>query len=265
MSDTVAKGAATETQRQIFNTTRVRFRDYCDNTAAVLQQFSPPGTNAGNGLWPGEWLGNLERLKIQYNTTDGTRHGPVRYPGVTTPEAAAVDRLLVEFMIRTEGSINQYKDPANASWKNNGHVITDVMNAIVGPVMTIVTNILLLTGGDKKEDRQKAAVEIAKALAAAGEDLKKKGIVSEGSHANGLLAVQMQERMRNFAAFPLDQPATSATSRAMVEIIRKTAAGIGELDTTNQDPWMRPDWQLGYEAVLRSAARSADALELHSG
>lgn len=228
-----------------------RFNEYCERTAAISKINPPPGLNAANALFFKQWLDDQKRLELQSNSTTGRQGGPQIYPGIIGgTESFKIAEPFVHFMIVAERAFQE--QCFETSWTRNIDLLVPVAEANIANIERALRNVIGLLSGN---DLESAAADLARQIQESRRYVSEKKVVGSGCHANGNIAWRIQngatEALEKLnAAVP---PGAQTYVQPIANVMRETFTAIAGLDSSNHDPWLRGEWQLGFETIMVSA------------
>lgn len=88
--------------------------------------------------------------------------------------------------------------------------------------------------------------------------LRRRRVVTNGAHANGWISVSVRDNLR-VAGRTMERHegrVTTETGRETLAVLRAYARGLTRLRTEGHRPWLRAEWQAGFQGLTELAART---------
>ena len=234
--------AQTSTAQSDIDLVRSRVAAYLNKVVALSRASPPPGLNASNGWFVNAMKGDPQLALAGRNIETDSPGG----------QAMA-------------GVANSFMTACRAGFGPGLHGATgltylplaiQVLDAAKGSIIKLAGDVLAVAYGGPGV--AKAAMPRIRAdLDRVSDEVKSKGVVTNGEHANGWISVEMRNQAAAAAQRAADAKAgLPARSRDVLEIIRVTCTSIAALPTDKHDPWLRADWQLGFQTVCEAGVEA---------
>jgi hypothetical protein len=220
-----------------------RLQNYFQRIIELSAAAEPPGKNAANG-WLREYMVN-DGVIIQCGAAPTV---PVSDDALKLFQAYSYFYVLLERAFRDNG--NHYSSIALAP-----HVLFDNMGAFLGDLITVIASIVSLIEGDQNQ-QDAAEASVVQAVTKLAKDVANSGVVWSGAHANGWISVYAQAAANWTIQNQLNvnfPKGTATDAGAVADVLRSVCERIAALDTKGHDPWLRADWQVSFETIMRAA------------
>jgi len=220
-----------------------RLQNYLERIAALSQAATPPGTNAANG-----WF-------REYMVNDGVIVQCGQAP--TLPLSGEAQQLYGIYSFFYGNVERAFRDNGNHSASAiHGQVLWPGIAGMLGEVAAVIGSIVqLMTGGDQAKEQAKE--NLANSIKALVEKVNGSGYVWGGAHANGWISVYARDA-GNWTIAQLDSvgfPAGKASDAGKVaDVLRQICLQIAALPTEHHSPWLRPEWQIKFQAICEAGA-----------
>lgn len=219
-----------------------RLQNYLARITALSQAATPPGKNAANGWFREYMVGDAEIVRAG---------DPPTLP--LTGDALELFRVYTFFYSVVQRA---FRDNGNhsANW-TYGSVLWPNLGQMVGEIAAVGAAVFqLLTGDDQAKEAAKK--NLAEAIEALMRKVDQAGVVWGGAHANGWISVYARDA-GNWTIAELNKnfPQESASEAGRVaDVLRAVCKQIAELPTQGHDPWLKPEWQIKFQAICDAGA-----------
>lgn len=230
-----------------FSFLKTRMKDYFARLAWVSEQWTPPGKNAANGNWPVNTINDAPLKNTEGQTA-------IQFDG----DGEKLLQILSQFQDGIRQALSTPNASANA-WKNLP-LFWDVFKDGISTVIDVVTDVYNLFSDDKEKQKQ-AKEKLFSDIEALIKKIEDNGMVENGEHANGTISLAVRDRSNEaIAALDRDFP-TGSTSQfqKLADALRVVCKKLSALKTEDHDPWLRPEWQVSFQATTKGASEGLAA------
>lgn len=222
---------------------RARVQQFCDAAAAVSHRSPPPGRNAANG-WFREGMLNDPDVRAAGRPQDFRLSG----------DNARLYILQHNFYNRIVAAFQQNPNHY-ASWDKTIQIVIDAA-PIVSDIVSVVVDLFKILGANDDQASKKAQADLASDIKKLVEDVQKNDVVLKGSHANGWISVWVHNGARATIA-EIDGIRWADDGAHNVALaLRRTCEELLKLPTDNHKPWLRAEWQVRFEGIMRAAGKA---------
>lgn len=220
---------------------RRRLASFFERVVALSNASPPPGTNASNG-----WFVKAMQEDAELNVAQ-------RPIATTTIGGNGVGSIALNAMTALRAGFNH--ENHFASGLTYLPVAIDAFNAAMPAIKNIAVSAFeayATSGATIKQLEQQVKTEIDNI----GSTVAKSGMVLSGTHANGWISVDIRDRAQALINF-IDAVKRAHDSAALdfFEILKAILLSFTKFSTSEHDPWLKAEWQIGFTGVCSSAAK----------
>lgn len=219
-----------------------RLQNYLARITVLSQTATPPGKNAANGWFREHMVRDAEIARAGDPPTLPLSEDAQELFRIYTFFYSVVQRAF-----RDNGNHSANWTHGSVLWPNLGHMVGEI--AAVGLVV-----FQLLSGGD--HEKEGAKKNLAASIDALVRKIDKAGVIWGGAHANGFISVYARDA-GNWTIAELDKSFPNGTvsdAGRVADVLRAVCDQIVKLPTQGHSPWLRPEWQIRFQAICDAGA-----------